>query len=200
MNLDDSVAMSFTFAPDEHLDVRLFDFYDRVPTSLLRDPIGRAAARRALGWTGCLPENVSELITLPRPQFLKCLEAVGATTLLPSLMGPDAAVNMSKFSLVVSPFAREASFSAMRARVVTSSVARVDVERLEAIRLPRVIVELGSSAILASLNGYPEDFVHQVKAKLKGTGTDAYRIDSAVAKKIVDWCSHFYSNENRNVH
>lgn len=200
MNLNDSQAISFTFAPDEHLDVRLFDFYDRVSPSLLRDPVGRAAARRALDWNGHIPANTSTLMTLPRPQFLRCLEAVGATTLLPSLMGPDAAVNMSKFSLVVSPFAREASFSAMRARIVTTSVAKIDIQALESIRLPRIIIELGSSTIVASLDGLPDNFVSKIKAKLKGTGIDAYRIDTTIAKKIVGWCSNFHASETPNVH
>jgi hypothetical protein len=200
MQLADLQCVSFVFAPDEHIDIRLFDFYDRLPQSLLSDPIGRAAARRALDWYGSTPTDAPDFLTLPRLQFLKCLEAVGATLLLPSLMGADAPLKMSQFSLVVSPFAREVSFAAMRARLVTSAVVRVEPKLLEPIRVARTIIELGASTIIAAVEKYPEDFVNKIRIKLKGTGMGNYRVEEPLASKIVDWCSDQCISELRNAH
>jgi hypothetical protein len=196
VNLADSHLRSFVLAPDEHLDIRLFDFYDRVPPSLLRDPVGRAAARRTLAWQGAIPNGTPTLLCLQRPEFVKCLEAVGATMLLPSMMGNDAAIKMSHFSLLVSPLAREVSFAAMRARLINSEVVRVDPALLESIRLPRTIIELGTSTIVASIQDYPEQFIN----KLKGTGFGNHKINPAIAKKVVNWCSVQCIKELQNVH
>jgi hypothetical protein len=199
MNLADSQAMSFIFAPDEHLDIRLFDFYDRVPTSLIRDPIGRAAARRALHWWGDIPADASSLFTLQRPEFLKCLEALGATALLPTLVGHGVGTTMSEFSLVVSPFAREASFAAMRARLVRADEVQFHQGMINAIRLPKIIVQLGASTIAACLRNQPQDFVDRMKAKLQGTGFDSHHLDESTARKVVRWCTEYHQSEFSHV-
>ncbi len=199
MNLADAQAMSFIFAPDEHLDVRLFDFYDRVPTTLIRHPIGRAAARRAFHWYGDIPSNASPLMTLPRAEFLKCLEALGATALLPTLVGREAATRMSEFSLLVSPFAREASFAAMRSRLISPDEIQIQQGLVSAIRLPKTIVQLGASIIAACIRSHSPDFVSKMKAKLQGTGFDAYQLEESTALKVVNWCSDYHQSELNHV-
>jgi hypothetical protein len=195
VDLSDPVLESFVMAPDDHVDIRIVDFYDRVPISLLQSASGRAAARRVLQWYGPVPTDVPKMLLLKRYEFVKCLEAIGATIMLPHLIGTNATTNISRFSMLVSPFSREISFAAMRERLVCQPVVRLDAETLETILLPRTIIELGTSAVVESLKGRPEEFKRKIKLKLKGTGYGNYRIDSGIARQIVNRCSELCVGE-----
>lgn len=200
VNRNNKEYWSFLLAPDEHIDVRLFDFYDHVPRDLVMNPIGRAAARRALNWMGTPSHTCPQLLFLKRPEFLQCVEAIGSALVLPTLLKSESREAVSRFTLMVSPFAREASFAAVRNEVVKAPLKALSSEMLSPVFLPKTVYGLGAATLLATIEGSSDAFSSKINAKLKGTGGQRFTIDSTVAHRIVQWCDSYYKSEANDVH
>ena len=200
MNPSNKEYWSFLLAPDEHIDVRLFDFYDHVPRDLIANPIGRAAARRALNWTETPSQSCPQLLFLKRLEFLKCVEAIGCALVLPTLLKSESREVISRFTLMVSPFAREASFAAVRGEIVKTPLKILSSDMLAPVFLPKTIYGLGAATLLATIEGSTDAFSLKINAKLKGAGGQRFKIDSKVAHRVVQWCDSHYKSEASDVH